>query len=153
MSAPVNYSTTIAATKTVGEMQQMLAEAGASRIAVDYEDGHPSALSFALETAHGVRVFVLPVNVDAMHQLLIRKERQGQLKAGLKAVRSSREQATRVGWRIMKDWLGAQLAIIDSTMLDLTQVMLPYMRVDESHTLYEAWTETQYLELVVGTDG
>lgn len=148
MAAPVNYSTQISAAKTVGEMQAMLAEAGAQRIAVEYENGSPSALSFQLETVHGIRIFTLPVNIDAMHQLLIQKERRGQLKTGLKSVRSSREQAERVAWRIMKDWLAAQLALIDSAMVDITQVMLPYLRVSEDRTLYDAYQERELLELV-----
>lgn len=143
MAAPVNYTTSIAATKTVAEMQTMLAQHGAQRIAVDYEDGRPSALTFSLATIHGMRVFTLPVNIDAMHALLKRKDANGELRSGAKAVRSSREQAERVAWRIMKDWLGAQLALIDSSMVDLTQVMLPYLRVSDSHTLYQAYAENE----------
>ncbi len=152
MAAPVNYSTQIAATKTVGEMQSMLAAAGAQRIAVDYLNGAPAALSFALDTDHGVRLFSLPVNIDQMHQLLVNKDRRGELKAGVKAVRSSREQAERVAWRIMKDWLGAQLALIESEMVELTEVMLPYLVIDPSSgkTLRAAYQEKELLELVVG---
>lgn len=146
MPAPVNYTTSISAPKTVGEMQEMLARHGAQRIAVDYENGCPSALSFALETPHGVQLFTLPVNIDAMHRLLALKDQRGELKSGVKATRSSREQAERVAWRIMKDWLGAQLALIESSMVDLTQVMLPYLRVDENRTLWQAYQD-QPLEL------
>lgn len=148
MAAPVKYSTSISASKTVGEMQTMLAEAGAQRIAVDYENGCPSGLTFALDTPHGVRIFALPVRIDAMHQLLIQKEKRRELKTGAVAIRSSREQAERVAWRIMKDWLGAQLALIESTMVDMTEVMLPYLRVDEHRTLAAAYEEHELLELV-----
>jgi hypothetical protein len=147
MPAPVNYTTSIAASKTVGEMQAMLAQHGAQRIAVDYENGQPSGLTFALMTEHGVRIFSLPVNVEAMHRLLIKKENLGQLRSGTKATRTSREQAERVAWRIMKDWLAAQLALIESSMVDMTQVMLPYLRVDENRTLYMAYREQGLPEL------
>ena len=143
MPAPVNYSTKIAASKTVGEMQTMLAEHGAQRIAVDYEDGRPSALTFALATVHGVRMFTLPVNIDGMHALLRKKDALGQLRSGSRAERTSREQAERVAWRIMKDWLGAQLALIDSEMVDLTTVMLPYLRISEHETLAQAYVESE----------
>lgn len=146
----VKYTTTISASKTVGEMQAMLAEAGAQRIAVDYENGCPSGLTFALDTPHGMRVFALPVRIDEMHRLLLRKERNGELRSGTKAVRSSREQAERVAWRIMKDWLGAQLALIESSMVEMTEVMLPYLRVDDTgRTLADAYQEKELLELVV----
>ncbi|MFE6645694.1 hypothetical protein ACFVJS_03965 [Nocardioides sp. NPDC057772] len=56
----LNYTTKIAASKTVGEIQAMLATHGASRIATDYQDGGPSGLTFSLATAHGPKVFSLP---------------------------------------------------------------------------------------------
>lgn len=143
MPAPVNYTTKIAATKTVGEMQSMLAEHGAHRIAVDYEDGRPSSLTFALNTPLGIKLFTLPVNVDAMHRLLKHKDDMGQLRSGSRAERTSREQAERVAWRIMKDWLAAQLALIDSSMVHIDQVMLPYLRVDDNRTLYEAFRDNE----------
>lgn len=149
MPAPVNYTTQIAATKTVGEMQAMLAEHGAQRIAVDYEGGCPSALTFALQTEHGMRLFTLPANIDRMHWLLLEKEKKKQLKSGTKATRSSREQAERVAWRIMKDWLAAQLALIESTMVSIDQVMLPYLRVDDHRTLWDAYRDSELKALNV----
>lgn len=150
MAAVLNYTTSIAAGKSVGEMQTMLAEHGAQRIAVDYEDGHPSALSFSLTTPHGMRLFSMPVNIEAMHRLLKQKDAAGQLRSGSRAHRTSREQAERVAWRIMKDWLAAQLALIESTMADMTTVMLPYLIVDHDNrvTLGEAYRQNeQTLEL------
>lgn len=147
MAAPVNYSTSIAASKTVAEMQTMLAEHGAQRIAVDYDNGRASSLTFSLMTQHGMRLFTLPVSIDKMHGLLLRKDNNGELRSGSRAMRTSREQAERVAWRIMKDWLAAQLALIDSEMADLTQVMLPYVRVSETHTLYQAWANDEMLAI------
>lgn len=144
MSAVLNYSTSIAVTKTVGEMQTKLGESGASRISVDYLDSRPSALSFMLNTPHGPRHFTLPINVDAMHRLLIQQDNEGRLKGGTKATRSSREQAERVAWRVMKDWLSAQLALVDSQMAGLDQVMLPYLHTDEiGTTVYQAYAERE----------
>lgn len=150
MAAPVNYSTTIDAVKTVGEMQQMLAAAGAQRIAVDYQDGVPIGLAFALDTEFGVRLFSMPVNIEGMHALLLKKERQGQLKSGSKATRTSKEQAGRVSWRLMKDWLGAQIAIIESGMVTVEQVMLPYLVDREGRGFFEHYKDTQLMELVTG---
>ena len=51
------------------------------------------------------------------------------------------EQGQRVAWRIVKDWLEAQLAIIDPEMVTLDQVMLPYMRSADGSTFYDAYLE------------
>ena len=144
--AVLNYTTQIAVTKTVGEMQTMLGQAGASRIAVDYDGGVPSALSFMLVTPHGPRHFTLPVNVDAMHRLLVSEDKAGRIRSGAKATRSSREQAERVAWRVLKDWLAAQLALVASEMVGMDQVMLPYLQVEASGlTLYDAYRNKENL--------
>lgn len=147
--AVLNYTTSIAATKTVGEMQAALAQAGANRISVDYTDGSPSSLSFMLSTPHGERHFALPVNVDAMHRLLIAEDKAGRIRSGAKATRSSREQAERVAWRVMKDWLLAQLALVATEMVGMDQVMLPYLQVDDSgRTLYSAYREREAVAML-----
>lgn len=145
--AVLNYTTTIAVEKTIGEIQKLLAEAGAARIAVDYFDGRPNGVTFALTTPHGTRLFTLPVNIDAMHALLHKEDSAGRLRSGSKAARTSREQAERVAWRVVKDWLAAQLTLVQTQMASLDQVMLPYLHVGEGRTLYAAYRESEHLAL------
>ena len=141
----LNYTTKIAASKTVGEIQAMLAKHGASRIATDYHDGGPSGLTFSLATAYGPRVFSLPVNDTAMHRLLNGEQGAGKLRSSKVsvAVLTSREHAERVAWRVMKDWLEAQLAIVQTEMVAIDQVLLPYLHVDNDRTMYAAYVERE----------
>lgn len=138
--AVLNYTTQVDALKTAGEIQQRLATHGASRIMIEYSDRRPSGITFELEVETGPALFTLPVNVDAMHRLLIQQDKAGKLASSkLRAAeRSSREQAERVAWRVIKDWLEAQLALIETRMVALDQVMLPYLRVGEL-TVYEQY--------------
>ena len=54
------------------------------------------------------------------------------------------EQAAKVAWRIAKDWLEAQSALIDAQLATLDEVMLPYLIDGNSgKTLYAAWRSTQ----------
>lgn len=138
----LNYTTTIAAARTISEIQTLLAKHGAARIAIDYADGSPSGLTFSLDTPHGSRLFTLPVDVDAMHRLLIQEYDAGRIKNRRPPMRT-REHAERVAWRVIKDWLEAQLAIVQTQMAAVDQVMLPYLRVDENRTLYAAYTERE----------
>ena len=140
-SGPLNYSTTIPASRTVGECQQVLADAGASAVAVMYEDKQPSGLSFRLETPAGRRDFAMPVNVDGVHRMLLAAEKAGRLRHGSPGARTSREQASRVAWRVVKDWLEAQLAIIAAGMASLDEIMLPYLEVAPGRTMYAAYLE------------
>lgn len=141
----LNYTTQIAASKTIGEVQALLAKHGAVRIAIDYADGAPSGLTFALTTPHGPRLFTLPVDVDAMHRLLIAESRAGRLRGGKsRSIMESRGQAERVAWRVIKDWLAAQLALVQTQMAAIDQVMLPYLHADRSgRTLYAAYRDRE----------
>jgi hypothetical protein len=128
----LNYTTSVAAPKTAAEMQQLLAKAGASRVMVEYDsDGAPEGLAFTITTAHGPRSFALPVDPGPVEKVLRaqRVERRYQ----------GREQATKVAWRITKDWLEAQLALIATEMVALDQVMLPYMQDDDGRTVYDLY--------------
>jgi hypothetical protein len=48
-----------------------------------------------------------------------------------------RAQAIRTAWRIVKDWVEAQLAIIETRMVKTEQVFLPYVIMRDNRTLYE----------------
>ena len=50
----------------------------------------------------------------------------------------SKEQARRVAWRIIKDWIDAQLALVEVRLVSLPEVFLPYAVSPRSgRTLYE----------------
>ena len=147
--AVLNYTTQIEVSKTIGEVQRMLAEHGANRIGIEYADKQPSAISFEITTETGTGVFTLPVNVAAMNKLLVQQARAGKLKSVSRAVAESREHAARVAWRVIKDWLEAQLALIETRMVTFDQVMLPFMRLGEL-TVYEEFLSQR--ALTSGTD-
>lgn len=142
----LNYTTTIAASKTIAEMQSLLAKHGASAVATHYEDGQAQGVSFQVNTPHGVRSFTLPVDVAAVYRLLASQAKARKIRPGF----ATPEQAERVAWRVVKDWLAAQLALIEASMATLDQVMLPYLHVDGTKTLYAAYREREQLALEAG---
>ena len=132
----LNYTTSVAATRTAAEMTHVLAVKGASQIMMTYDTGRPTGLAFAMPTAHGLRRFTLPVNVERVAKVL-RNDRRVPPRY------KSPEQAERVAWRIIKDWLEAQLAITETEMVTLDQVMLPYMQSDDGRTVWELYLDQQ----------
>jgi len=141
----LNYTTTIAVDKTVGEIQKILASHGAKSIQVDYANGLPSAVAFFADTPFGERTYILPANIDGVWQTLVQQNRKGRVPRRL----VTKEQAARVAWRIVKDWTEAQMATIEAGMVTIDQVMLPYMQVGDQ-SLYEALKESR-LALPSGT--
>jgi hypothetical protein len=129
-------------------------EKGAEAVAVRYTDRQPTGVSFTLTTPHGQRAFTLPVNVGAVHQLLLAQERAGNFRPSRKksGTFSSPEQAARVAWRTVKDWLEAQLAITEAQMATLDQVMLPYLHVEGEVTLYQRYREREQTAIEAGVE-
>lgn len=46
-------------------------------------------------------------------------------------------QAVRTAWRIVKDWVEAQMALVETQMVTTGQVFLPYMVLRDGKTLSE----------------
>lgn len=123
-----NYTTKVPASKTVGEIQAMLAKHGAFRVSVDYgEGGSVLGITFAINDSNGTHGFRLPARVDAVKSLL--KEQK---------VKCTDEHAERVAWRNVKDWVDAQIALIETGQVEASEVMMPYMLDESGRTLYEA---------------
>lgn len=126
----LNYTTSIAPQKTVMEIQVMLAKAGASAILADYDtDGNIVALSFRLRAEGQDISFKLPTAWQPVLETLKRQNVPRTLQTP--------EQALRVAWRITKDWVAAQLAIIETRMVTTAQVFLPYAITTSGQTVYE----------------
>ena len=133
--AILNYTTSINVAKTLSEIQAMLARAGAKSIQIDYAVGTPASIGFIIETQYGERGFKLPANTAAVYEVLKKHNVERRYR--------NIEQAHRVGWRIIKDWLAAQLALIETEMVTLDEVMLPYMLINPKQTLFELMTKNQ----------
>lgn len=140
-----NYTTEVAALKSVGEIQGMLVAHKAKSILIDYDgDGQPSALAFIVPTPRGDVPFHLPANVSRVEAILVRQrvKKPQTWQSDYKEVMGRiHEKAGKVAWRIIKDWVRAQMAIIDTEMVTLEQVMLPYMEIRDGRTLYEGMVE------------
>ena len=124
--AILNYTTKIDSWKTISEIQQLLAKAGASHINIKNEGSQPAAISFSLLHRDYPLNFLLPCNTNGVLKLLRKEGRvRNELKDGDDA------QAARVSWRIIKDWIEAQNALILVDMASMATVFLPYLVVNE----------------------
>jgi hypothetical protein len=143
MSRLLNYTTQVAAEKTVSEIQRKLAQAGASQVLHGYDhEGNLNELSFRIQTAFGQMAFRLPANIEAVEAILQRQFRSGRSRF------SSREHATKVAWRILKDWVEAQLALLQTGMVTIEQVFLAYAQNERCQTLYDALVQKKFAGLL-----
>jgi hypothetical protein len=131
-----NYTTTVPVKKTVSEVQELLAKAGAEQISVKYDKSKlPVAITFDLELKGRVFNYAMPNNWEKVFTLL---KQQNVVKTNTKAEQEKAENKARmVSWRITKNWLEAQLAIIEAEMATSLQVFLPYAKMANGGTVYE----------------
>jgi len=134
----LNYTTSISSDKTVAEICALLGSAKCAAVMQEYDlQGSVSAIAFKINTEHGIICYHLPCFPDAIVEVFNRQVVAGKL---ARRYKGDKDQARRVGWRIVKDWLEAQLAIIETGMVKLDQVFLPYAQGPDGRTLYEIAT-------------
>lgn len=129
-----NYTSTKSTYESIGEIQACLAAHGATKIMIDYEDGKPMAVTFALVGAQGASCFYLSSPVEGTMRVFQKQK-----------VKGDREQAERTAWRNVRDWVLAQMALVESCDVPVEQVFLPYLANAEGKTLYQAYSEGNLL--------
>lgn len=129
--ALLNYTTEIEAAKSIGEIQECLRKHGASSILTDYDDqGFITSLSFRIVLEGKPIAFRLPTD---WRPVLVILEQEPKVPKGKK----TQEQAMRVAWRVTKDWVVSQMAIIEIKMVSMVQVFLPYAITKDGETFSE----------------
>lgn len=130
----LNYTTKIAPVKTITEIQTILGTKGASRVSVDYKDGVPTAIMFELTVEGDILPFRLPCDIKGVRAALTKQK--------VAAAFRTEEAATRCAWRIIKDWIEAQFALIEAGQAAIVEVFLPYAYNRESGmTMYQLFLE------------
>lgn len=129
-----NYTTKVPAAQSMAEIVGALAAHRATRIQQDYEAGRPVSIAFMIDTPAGQRGFRLPGSTDRVAAVLTQQK-----------VRVDAAQAERIAWRILRDWVMAQMAILETEMVSMDQIMLPYMLDFQGRTAYELYQSRQLL--------
>ena len=136
----LNYTTQIEASKTVGQIHGILVAHGAQAVLTNYDtQGQIVSLSFEVATPHGIAHIQLPVDPEAV--LRVMKKYGSHVPTRLQ----NRPQAIRVAWRIVKDWVEAQMAILETEMVKMEQIFLPYIQTQDGQTLFEVFESRKML--------
>jgi len=55
------------------------------------------------------------------------------------------EHAYRVAWRIIKDWVEAQMSLLETEMVKMEEIFLPYVITPWGKTVYQVMAEKRFL--------
>ena len=133
-----NYTTSVTEEKTVGEIMGLLAAKGARSIQINYDDqARPMGVSFMLVLESVPVPFKLPCNFDGVFRALAANYKDRSAKVRFERNLANRLQARRVAWRIVKDWVAAQMALVEAEQATMAQVFLPYVSYRDGLTYYD----------------
>ena len=82
----------------------------------------------------------LPAKIEECLEVL-KKEKKTNPKAQIKL---TEDQARKVAWRILKDWVDVQLALLDMKMVSFEEIFLSYIQTQDGKTIYEKLEERQF---------
>lgn len=150
--ALLNYTTTVPVERSIAEIQKMLSMQGVQGILTEYDGPNVSAVSFRILVSGNMIDFRLPCNWKAVQQVFIKKNenrirRNGRLPD---RIPESQEHATAVAWRIIKDWVEAQLALVELSQTTIPQVFLAHAVTASGETLGERMLKSPGLLLGSG---
>ena len=129
--ALLNYTTKMSPEQTISEIQKMLSRHGVTAMMTEYDGPQVSSVSFRMTVTGKPMSFRLPCNWRAVIEIF--KKQGVRLKYG----GTVEDQAIRTAWRIIKDWIEAQLALVEVNMATVPQIFLPYAIMKDNRTLAE----------------
>jgi len=150
-----NYTSSVPAETTIGQIEAKLAASGASGIMKLYNPaGKVSSLVFKTEfkTEAGTKTYTVrvPANVQKCYDALWKEhcKRVSRPKESTKT--AIMDQAHRTAWRIVQDWVEIQLSMIAMEQAQFLEVFMPYI-FDGKHTYFEHHQANQFKALPQST--
>lgn len=132
------YTTVVPANQSIAEIQQMLVTRGAVGLMLEYDptgNGRIANLTFALALDGRKIGFRLPLRRSEVGKILANDPKlEGRYR---NRARTDDDYVYRVAWRVVREWVDAQMAMVDLRMVQVQEVFLPYAVGQSGETLYE----------------
>lgn len=147
-----NITSTIKTEKTIMELEQLLIRFGAKGILKEYKGTQIDSIAFYLEQNNRKIPFKLPMNLERARRVIEKAVDEKKLPSKFKQEPYRTEKAQIVGWRIIKDWIHAQISILEIEFAEPIEILLPYAYdLNKKKTFFEKIKEDKKL-LPVLTD-
>lgn len=139
-----NYTSTVPASTSIGKIQKVLVELGATDISMKYDQVTKilMAISFRIVITGQIPMFFqLPAKVGPCFEVLWKDVKRPQPDTKKRIF----EQAERTAWKIVSDWVEIQAAMILLEQAEPLQIFLPYV-YDPSKdiTFYDRLKENKF---------
>lgn len=133
-----NRTSTVAAERSISNIESLLVKAGANHISKEYTGGKITGFLFQLDINDKPVTFKLPAKIDRIFESFkedIDMTRVRNIDAKLNDVY---QQAERCGWKILYEWVHINLSLIEIDQVKAAEVFLPYIYdLKSGNTLFE----------------
>ena len=138
----LDYTTSVPVSRTVAQVQAKLVEHGARAVMMEYDDrGRIKALAFKVNMPNGELPIRLPIDAAATLRVLQRQCQRREVPGKY----ANEEHAYRVAWRIIKDWVEAQMSLLQTEMVRMEEIFLPYVITGSGQTIYQVMAQKHFL--------
>lgn len=135
MSKLKNYKSSASMPNIFRAIEKTLAEHKAKQITRNYDDnGRIISMSFVVETSRGFLTIKLPAKFDKVEKIFIAQ-----------GIRYKEEQPYRTAWATIRDWVDAQMALVEWEMVKPEEVFLPYAVTKTGKTYFEEFEDGKLL--------
>ncbi len=131
-----NYTSEVPVERTLQYIQQMLSKFGAEKVTIEYFRGTAVGVVFTIKTPKGLMPIKLPARLEKVPYAMYGREVHSE---------QEKQQVYRTAWKNIHDWIAAQLALIETEMVKMEEVFLPYMQDQEGVTFFERMEERGFL--------
>ena len=139
-----NYTSTVAASKSVLRIEEILVDLGAQNINKSYVDGRLNAISFLVSVNGNTIPFKVPAKVGQVEDAILKtyKRITPSIRRGIA------EQSERTAWKICSDWVEIQATVIRLQQAEFVEVFLPYVyNIENDQTFFEKLKGTGFKQL------
>ena len=119
-----NYTSSVPAKKSIAHIEDCLAAHGANSVVKQYDESRTvCAISFFIEIKGKLCPFRLPAKIDNVEKILL-----SSIKKFMPSTHKRiKEQAPKTAWKIISDWVDAQMALVELEQADFIEIFMPYM--------------------------
>jgi len=135
-------TTKIEPEQTVSEIQRVLGKYGVGGVITEYENCEVVGVAFKVNVSGKDIPFRLPCRWLAVHQVLLSRRKRPNKRS------NDEQQAKRIAWRQVLRWVEAQMALVETNMVKIQEVFMPYVQVSlQGQTLFEKLEQKGFASL------
>lgn len=141
-----NYTSSVAADKSILEIERILIGMGARNIAKEYDGfGNVTVISFSVPMADTNIPYKLPGKTEPIKKLFLQQYRRPTASQ----IKQAEDQAKRTAWKNVREWVDLQSVMIKLEQVEFMEVFMPYMyNMVQGKTVFELSKETGYKALL-----